>query len=383
MTTVTPAGRHRRNARLSLASVLVLLVALGAGARLLSLPGQAPPPQPPLPAGPLTLTQAWEGVAPSSVSGLLTDGTQFTPWLYLDGQTALGTADTPDNTATRVLLRTGTDEPAELHRVPTERNPQFNAFTAAGDDVVWVESTGTGDGPGENQLYRANWRGRTPAVALTADTGTILYANNQYDLTIADDRVHWISGTLTPADEPVSQLRSVPLAGGAVTIRDIPGEYALTAWPWLNSIASQQVGQVDLLNSETNETLNVPVNAGELVSCSPVWCRSIVLAAGNGRAVYSLVRTDGSQRQRVTTGNVSAAVQDVALLNRFELLIQAGNANAPASSQRLMMYDLKDSRLIRVADGVATVNARGGVVWWSTGDNEAIRWHALDLRDLP
>jgi hypothetical protein len=35
-----------------------------------------------------------------------------------------------------------------------------------------------------------------------------------------------------------------------------------------------------------------------------------------------------------------------------------------------------------VASGVGVVQARGGVLFWSTGENAAVGWHALDLRTL-
>jgi hypothetical protein len=69
-------------------------------------------------------------------------------------------------------------------------------------------------------------------------------------------------------------------------------------------------------------------------------------------------------------------------LDRFEILARAGSNGAPTSSQQLLLYDLKHTRTVVVANGVGMILSRGGVLWWSTGDNETLAWHALDLHPL-
>ena len=49
---------------------------------------------------------------------------------------------------------------------------------------------------------------------------------------------------------------------------------------------------------------------------------------------------------------------------------------------KLMLFDIPSGRSAVLATGVATVQARGPIVWWSTGEEEAVEWFALDLRTL-
>jgi hypothetical protein len=48
-----------------------------------------------------------------------------------------------------------------------------------------------------------------------------------------------------------------------------------------------------------------------------------------------------------------------------------------------MLYDLKTRSLSLVTANAGRIACRGGVLWWSTGDNETLTWHAVDLRRLP
>ena len=369
-------GRHRRVARVWAYSVIALAVTLAIAGVLLSLPQPGAQSAPP---GPPTLATVWKHAKPSSAPAQLADGTQFSPLLYIDEQTALGTAPTRDGAAIRLLLRSGRGEPTELRRVPVSRNPQFQGFTSSGDDAVWAEATATPEGKGETRLWRADWRTRGPAAEVTADTGDIVFFNSQYDLVVADGRVRWAA--VGHATDPTTEVRSVPLGGGSVEVRPVPGAYALSAWPWLVSAASGQAGAVDLVNLDSGQRVHVPVTGTELISCGPAWCRSLVLSPSGGPARYDMVRPDGSQRLRVAGGTASAAVQDVALLDRFEVVSQGGDAG-PTGNSQLYVFDTKERKLVLVSGGVATVIARGAMLWWSTGDNETAEWHALDLRTL-
>jgi hypothetical protein len=322
----------------------------------------------------------WRNARPSSAPARLGDGTMYSPLLYLDSGTAIGTAPSRDGAAIRLLLRVGTGEPLELRRLPTGQNPQFEGLASSGDTVVWAEATATAQGQGQTRLWYANWRTRRPAVPLTADTGDIVFFNSQYDLVVANGRVYWAAVGHTA--EPSTEVRSVPLSTGPVRVRPVPGAYALSAWPWLVSAASGQAGAVDLINLDTAQRVHVPSASAELISCSPAWCRALVLSATGGPARFDLMRPDGSQRQRVAGGTASAAVQDVGLLDRFEIVSQGSDSAGGTGSQHLLLYDAKERRLVLVAADAGTVLARGGMLWWSTGDNETGQWHALDLRTL-
>jgi hypothetical protein len=327
-----------------------------------------------------TLAQAWPKARPSETPAPLADGATYTPLLYLDPQTSIGSAPAPDNTAVRVLLRLGTGQPRELHRAPAQSNPQFAGFVENGDEVVWAESTADSSGHAETRIWKANWRTAAPTVSLTADTGDAIFFNSQYDLVIADGRVYWAAAARRA--DVVTEVRSVALAGGKVDIRNVPGAYSLSAWPWLVSAGSGQAGPVDLYDLSSGRTVRVPAAASELVTCTATWCRVLVLSGTGGPARVDLMRSDGTARRRIAGAQASAATADVALLNRFEVLSQNGSTGSPASSQQLMLYDAVKDRTILVSQGVGTVSVRGGVLVWSTGDNEALVWHALDLETL-
>jgi hypothetical protein len=127
--------------------------------------------------------------------------------------------------------------------------------------------------------------------------------------------------------------------------------------------------------------IDVDAAGTELVTCSPVWCRVLVLA-GSGPARIDLMRPDGADRRRVAGGEATASLIDVAVLDRFEVLSLSDAQRVATNSQRLLLYDVRRDRTIVVADWVGMVLCRGGVLWWSTGDNETTAWHTLDLRTL-
>jgi hypothetical protein len=370
------AGRHRLPALISLAVALVAAGAFLAGSpprRATSASAANPPSLP-------TLAQTWPKARPSDTPGPLSDGTAYTPLLYLDPQISIGSAPTPDKTSVRVLLRTGAGQPRELHRAPADRNPQFAGFVSSGDDVIWAESTADATGHAETRLWKVDWRTATPAVSLTADTGDAIFFNSQYDLVVADGRVYWAAAARSA--QVVTEVRSVALAGGKVAVRTVPGAFSLAAWPWLVSAGSGQAGPVDLLDLVGGRRIHVPAAQTELLTCTPGWCRVLVLSGTGGPARVDLMRSDGTARRRVAGAQASASTADVALLDRFEVLSQSGATGSPASSQQLMLYDAASGRTVIVSQGVGVVFARGGVLSWSTGDNEALVWHALDLRTL-
>ena len=92
------------------------------------------------------------------------------------------------------------------------------------------------------------------------------------------------------------------------------------------------------------------------------------------------MRPDGSDRRKMAAGTISSAILDVALVDRFEVLAQTTNSGA--GTLKLMLFDVPSARSAVLATGAATVQARGPIVWWSTGSDDAVEWFALDLRPL-
>lgn len=367
--------KHRFPALISLSVALLAAGAFLAGSpphRVTSTRAAAAPPLP-------TLAEAWPSAHPAQAPGVLPDGAAFTPLLYLDPNTSIGSAPTPDRAAVRLILRGAAGQPRELHRVAADQNPQFAGFTTAGDEVVWAESTADTAGHAETRIWKVNWRTAGKPTSLTADTGDAIFFNSQYDLVTAGGRVYWAAAARK--EQVTTEVRSVALTGGKVTVRDVPGAYSLSAWPWLVSAGSGQAGPVDLVNLADGRKVHVPAAQTELVTCSPAWCRVLVLSGSGGPARLDMMRSDGSDRRRMAGGQASSSTADVALLDRFEVLSQSG-AGSATSSQEVMLYDAVRKKTVLVAKAVGMVFARGGIVSWSTGDNESLVWHALDLRTL-
>jgi hypothetical protein len=306
----------------------------------------------------------------------MSDGAPYSPWLYVDPATSIGTAPTPDHSAQRVVVRTPNGV-RELHRVGQDRLPNFVGFTSSGDDVFWAESTSE---PRESRLWRASLHSDAPPVALTADTGDVVFFNSQYDLLVHGDRLYWVAA---PSDTMVTEVRSVPVAGGPVTSTRVDGAYELSAWPWLQSAGGTgHAGSHELRSLDASLPITIPQARAEIIGCSPSWCRSIVTVPLDGTTRYDMMRPDGSNRRRVGGADVTAAVADVALLDRFEPVLQVVGTTATAPARRLALYDVITDRLTTVADNVGQVLARQHMLWWSTGDQQHKTWHSLDLSSL-
>jgi hypothetical protein len=367
------AGHHRRRARVWRPAALV--VAVAAAVTLLWLP----PVSRPAPPGELTLAGAWPKAKPVDVPGSVPDGPTYSPLLFLDGQTSVGTAASPDGRGTRLLLRAPDGKLRQLRYLRNDASPQYGGLAFADDILAWAESTAKPDGTGRTTMWAVNWRSGAAPRELTADTGDAVFFNSEYDTMIADGQLHWAA--VAPQEQPATEIRSVPLTGGKVTVRVEQGAWSLSTWPWLASAGSSQTGPVQLRDPVAGKRLTAPAEANELVTCQPSWCRVLVLSSG-GPAQVDLMRPDGSDRQKMAGSAATAALSDVALLDRFEVLTRAGKDGSPTSSSDLLLYDVKRKRTVRVGTGVGMVLARAGVLWWSTGDDTELRWHALDLHTL-
>jgi hypothetical protein len=372
-TGAAPVGARRWRTLLGLGPALV------AAGVLLALPQPKHRAQPAA-TGPLSLVAAWPTAAPTSVPGQLPDGTAYTPLTFLDARTSLGSALTADGDALRLLVRLGDAAPIELRRLPRSINPQFTAFAADQETVYWAESSADAAGHATTTIMATDRGWASPVRPLTTDTGDVIFFNSQYDLVVADGQVHWAAAARSA--EPVTEVRAVGVNGGAVTVRRVPGAYAQSAWPWLVSAGSGQTGPVDMVNLVDDRRVRVPAAPSELVTCSPVWCRVLILASSGGRTRFDLMHPDGSQRRRMAGGSANAALVDVALLDRFEALVTGGSDSATVFAQPLLLHDLRSGRTVEISAGAGTVESRGGVLWWSTGDNETLAWHALDLHSL-
>jgi hypothetical protein len=282
---------------------------------------------------------------------------------------------TRDGAFLRLVVQTPDGGQRELRRLPTRGDPRFDNVTAAGGQLLWTETT---EGA-PFQIWTADVRTGGPSRLLTADAGNVLFYGNQYDVLVNAGRVYWAAG---PADGgPVTQIRSVALTGGPVRVREQAGKWALSAWPWLSDDAGGAAGTTRLLNIETGRETPVAVSGVELSTCGPVWCRVMVMAGGK-LARIDLMHPDGSGRRRIAGPGAQAAVTDVAVLGRFEILSEPGPESDLTGTAGLLVYDLSTGRTITLTSAAVNAYTRDGILWWSTGDLETTIWHTLDLRTV-
>ncbi|MCO8277955.1 hypothetical protein M1L60_46025 [Actinoplanes sp. TRM 88003] len=351
-----------------------LVVALGAGGVLLLGGGSGNDPATPPPAR-TDAKSVWPDAKRADLPATLPDGPLFTPSIFLDTTTAVGTAPTPKGDESRLLLRSG-DRVRELRRLPVAANPQFEAFTADDKQIFWAESTATAPAV---RLWTADRNGG-PARELTADTGNAVFFGNQYDLVVADGKLHWAAapGDVTEATE----IRSAPLGGGKVSVRTEPGQWTQSAWPWLVDDGSTS-GEPRLRNQSTGRDVKIAVSGLDVLTCGPVWCRAMVM----GDEVLTridLVRPDGADRRKIAGSAAQSAITDVAVLDRYEVLSEPGPDTELTGAAALVVYDITTGRTVDIAPDADGAFARGGMLWWSTADeDEQITWHTLDLRTVP
>jgi hypothetical protein len=350
---------------------LGLGAALIAGTFLLAGPATYHPPT----SAPAPASVAWPKAQGSTFQGTLADGSTYEPLAFLDAKTSVGTAPTRDAKTVRLVLR-GTDGSIRaLRLLPADRKPSFRDVTADGKVLVWAEQV-TGQ---HLALWTMDLRDARPARLLTADTGDAAFYDSQYDLLIRDGRVHWTARAGGVAE--ATELRSVALTGGPVEVRTRPGTWQFSTWPWLVDGAFSPDGTTTLHNLDTNRDLAVPRKRRDTPRCGPTWCRVLSLA-GDGSTHIDLMHPDGTARQRIGGDTAHSPLGDVGLLDRFEVVSLIGTTADVTGTMQLLVFDLATRRPVQVSLGARTVAYRGGMLWWSTGDQSVAVWHSIDLRTV-
>jgi hypothetical protein len=351
--------------------------ALAAVGILLALPTPATP-TPATSTGPLTLAQAWPGSHTIDLAATLPDGSTFAPAAALDARTAVVRITSADTNTTSLALLSTADptHPRVLQQMAVGDGASFDGVTVAGTDVYWTTSVPDGTGGTHSTLYRADTTTGIPA-RITDDTGQTTFSASQFDLQVAAGRVYW---NAVHASSPyTNEIRSVPVAGGPVAVRPLDDASRLTAWPWVVStfVADQPTTE---LNLTTGARRTIAPKPGEELYCGPVWCRGVM--SGPQTSVITDRHADGSGTEtRINRDGEGMAFVDVAILDRFEPLAAPISNQATTASERFAMYDLKTHQHIALAVSTAEGTA-GGWLWWSTGDNETLTWHLLDLTTL-
>jgi hypothetical protein len=357
---VAPAVRRSR--------LVVLCAAVLTGGALLLVPtpqreGSGPP----------AVTAVWPAAQRAVIPADLDDGAAFTPATFADARTAIGTAPTPDGKALRLLVRRGDGTVRPLRSLPMSANPSYPSVTVAGGLLVWAESAAGG----RLALWTAGLDGRDAPRRLIADAGPARFYQSQYDLVVADGRVHWVADGRNNDTE----IRSVALTGGPVTVSVEPGRWQLSAWPWLINGVAAAGGSTMLRNLAARQDVGVASARRTVTKCSPAWCRSVSFGR-DGYPRIVLMRPDGSARHEVATGEVETQIADVAVLDRFEIYGKIGPNGTLTGNAEILLYEISTRRTVAIAPDASSVDYRNGVLWWSTGSQESYVRHALDLRTI-
>ncbi|MBB5871464.1 hypothetical protein F4553_004843 [Allocatelliglobosispora scoriae] len=367
-------GRHRRFIP-RLGALVALLVSLGAVGMLLLLPEPTPPRAP---GAEWTLGEAYPGVVPRDVAGFVGGGWAYQPMVFLGDGSSLGAATAPDASVVKLVLLGADGRERTLRTLRQSDAVQFGGVVTDGRRIAWLEQTAGADGSGDVKIWTAEIGGA--ARVLTGDVGDFVFFNSMNDMVINGDRLLWAAAA--PTETPRTEIRSVPLGGGSVSVTTVDGGYALAGGDWLVSAITGQTDQTELRHVVTTTRITVDAQPSELITCSPAWCRALVLGGDGGATRIDVMHPDGSGRVRAAAGAVTAALVDVGVLDRWEIYSRPGIGGSELSSQQLLVYDLDTHRLIVVADGVGQVLCRAGVLFWSSGQQETLTWHALDLHRL-
>jgi hypothetical protein len=350
-----------------------LLVALPAPRRPTPVPtpgisarsGAAAPSGPDLPG----LASIWPTARPHALPAP-SDGSVFTPQLVLSDTTVVGVATSPDGRQAALVAASVGGQTRVLQAAV---RGLFQGVVLADGRLYWMLTAPDPTGRVSVGLWSTTPDGG-PAVVLTSDVGLPLLPAG-HGMQVVGGRLYWTaaapSGDAIGPPHGPTQLRSVPLAGGPVQVRTVPGVWTMSRWPWLVTVPDTGAAPARYdLDRDFTTAVAVPLGYWQ-VSCGPAWC----LAFGDGGA--ELVRPDGSDPRLLGGAGTQPATGDVVLLNRYAPVL------APArAGQRLVLYDIAARRSVLVAPAVTGAGSDGRYLWWSTGDHEALRWYGLDLTSL-
>jgi hypothetical protein len=342
--------------------------ALLASAALLVLPA-AVKPAPPQPAA---MDLAWPNAKHAALPATLNDGTPYEPGLFLTADTSVGTAPSRDKKSQRLLERRPNGSVVVIRQVSQRGYPSFSAVTAAGDTLVWVERRAQGP----VSVWTSSLRRPAPRM-LTADAGDVESDQSAYDLVIAAGQAHWT----TTGAPGITQIRSVALSGGPVTVRAEPGDWRLSAWPYLVNGVVSSIGTTTLRDLLTGQDKAIRTTPRSITRCSPTWCE--VSAVGkNGDQSVELMRPDGSHRERIGGDDMAGAISDPVVLDKFEIMAEIDANTQLTNHVQLIVYELATRRQVVISPDAFDTAYRAGVLWWSTGTDDNFIRHAVDLRTV-
>jgi hypothetical protein len=360
-----------------------LAVGLGAGlaviALLLGLPAPKRPAPAAAPAGPPSVASVWPGTRSFPIPATFPDGSAYTPAVILDSTSSVGVIASADGQHVDLALVPATGAPRVLQSRSTADGGSFDGITFTADHVYWMYTMSDATGHATVSLWSASRTGDAAGVQLSADVGAPVFYGSQYDVQVIGGQLHWAAARAGEPNE--TELRAIPVGGGPVGVRVVSGAWALSAWPWLVTAPSASDQSPRLHNVDTGADVPVKAPANKQVTCSPAWCRMIPDNAAQSTET-DLIRPDGSDLRVIADATAAAIASDVALRDRFELVMTMVNATGRVAVSNLTLYDIAANRTVEVDAGATNAGARGDFIWWSTGDNETLAWHGLDLRTL-
>jgi hypothetical protein len=342
--------------------------ALLASVLLSALPAAGRTPRP----APAAMETAWPNVRRAALAATLADGTAYEPGLFLTADTSVGTAPTRDHKWTRLLERRPDGTVEVIRRLPQSGYPSFSALTAAGDTLVWVESRTHG----ATSVWTSSLRRPAPRL-LAADAGDVKSDQSGYDLVVAAGRAYWT--TSGPAG--ITQVRSVAVAGGPVRVDAEPGDWKLSAWPYLVNGVTGAAGTTVIRDLTTGRDRAVPATSRDITRCSPTWCE-VTTVDKHGDTAVELMHPDGSHRQQIGGDDMAGAISDPVVLDRFEIMAQIDTNTQLTNHVQLVAYELATRRQVVLSPDAFDVVYRAGVLWWSTGTDDNFIRHAVDLRTV-
>ena len=369
---MTARLRTRIGVGAALAVIGLLLVLPGP-----SRPAPSRPPASSGPAGP-TLASVWPKAKPFPIQAVFPDGSAYTPVLVLDPTASVGVLASADGQHTDLVEVPATGPPRILAAQSVADGGSFDGINISAGNIYWMHTLSDREGKARITLWTAP-RSGGPARPLSTDVGAPVFYGSQYDVQPVGDRLYWAAGLDGHPDQ--TELRSIPLTGGPVTVQVLPGAWAMSKWPWLVTAPSATGQPTRLKNLTTGQVTTVKAPANKQVTCNPTWCRVIPDNAAQATET-DLIRPDGSDLRVIGDAEAAAIASDVAMLDRFEVLMSIVNSGSRIAVSKLMLYDIAGKRSILVDPAATNAGARGGFLWWSTGDNETLAWHGLDLRTL-
>jgi len=323
-------------------------------------------------APPVDARVAWPRAQRAALPATLDDGTAYTPVVFLDAQRSIGSAPSRGGRTLRLVLRAADGKVRVLRTLPTKLNPSFESATTDGQSLVWAESSKPGQ-----QLWAMDLRDGKAPHELTAQLGDARFYQSQYDLVLAEGRVHWVAAGAGDTTE----VRSVGLSGGPVDIRAEAGTWALSAWPWLTDGVTAAGGTTRLRNLSTGQDRAVATKGRGVTACSPAWCQTVAFNR-DGYPQITLMRPDGADRRVIAAGTAGTVIADTAVLDRFEVFSQTTANSELTGHVELLAYEIDTRSTVQISPDATDVTYRAGVLWWSTGTQDEFVRHSLDLRTV-